>query len=855
MTARPRIRWAPSPSARVVGLAFLLSSLTAVVYAALLRGETAIDGNARYVALALPVVFAVAEMCVVHVHYRTEATSFSLCEIALVLGLVYASPGHVVAARLIGGLIALVVHRRQRWLKVLYNLSLFALETCVAIVVYRWLVGSADPLSPGGWVAALAAALAALAVGSVAVSLAIAASEGGWPRSLLSGFLGLGTFTTSAAATVGLVGAAALRAGGALGWLLGLVGAGAFAAYRSHARLRQDHRSLELIHDFTRTIGAELHTSTLHVLLLRELSELLRADTIQLVLRSPDAPTLALTLHEGVVDQAVGADADALSETHEAILGRESSRLRARLSRSSAADGPLPAGVHDAVVSLVPGASGPGGSLLAGNRRGDVETFTSADERLIATLATHASIVLRNADLVGRLRREAAEREQEALHDSLTGLGNRTLLDRSLRRAIANRQPTELVAVLLIDLDRFKEVNDTLGHHQGDVLLREIARRLVTVIGDEAVAVRLGGDEFAVLTSACTTRAEVLALAQTIEAAISAPFELGDVMLDVGASIGVAISPDDGSDQSTLLQRADVAMYAAKSGAVSIERYDPTIDHYSPWRLALASELRRTVERQELLVEYQPIADLRSGSIVGVEALARWHHPHHGFVPPDVFVPIAEHTGLIRALTEHILAMSLKQCREWRNEGHDLHVAVNLSVRNLLDDQLPQIVAENLRVNGLPASALTLEITEGTIIADPARTVGILNRLSTMGVTLAIDDFGTGYSSLAYLKRLPVDELKIDRSFVANMAHDESDAVIVRSTIELASNLGLVVTAEGVEDGPTWQLLKHLGCQLAQGYFLGKPMTAARFAKWLRERAEDQASMASLTELRAAVVD
>ena len=281
---------------------------------------------------------------------------------------------------------------------------------------------------------------------------------------------------------------------------------------------------------------------------------------------------------------------------------------------------------------------------------------------------------------------------------------------------------------------------------------------------------RLGGDEFAVLATGCATRAEVLELAQSIEASITAPFELGDVMLDVGASIGVAISPDDGADPSTLLQRADVAMYAAKSGTASIEQYDPTVDHYSPWRLALASELRRTVERQELLVEYQPKADLHTGAIVGVEALARWHHPHHGFVPPDVFVPIAEHTGLIRAMTEHVLAVSLAQCRAWRDEGFDLHVAVNLSVRNLLDDQLPQIVAEHLRINGLPATALTLEITEGTIIADPARTVGILNRLSSMGVTLAIDDFGTGYSSLAYLKRLPVDELKIDRSFVANMA-------------------------------------------------------------------------------------
>ena len=310
------MRWAPSPRTRVLTLAALLATLAAALYASLLQGEVAIDGNARNVALALPIMFAAAEVCVVHVHYRTEATSFSLCEIALVLGLVYASPGQVVAARLIGGLLALVVHRRQRWLKVVYNLASFGLETCVAILAYRWLLGSADPLSPQGWAASLAAALAALAVGSISVSLAIGASEGGRPRGLLSGFLGLGTFTTSAAAIAGLVSVAALTAGSGVGWLLALVGVGAFFAYRSHARLRQDHRSLELIHDFTRTIGAELHTGTLNVLLLRELSELLRADTIQLVLRSPDAPTLALSLHDGVVGQVVGPDADAMNDAH-----------------------------------------------------------------------------------------------------------------------------------------------------------------------------------------------------------------------------------------------------------------------------------------------------------------------------------------------------------------------------------------------------------------------------------------------------------------------------------------------------------------------------------------------------------
>ena len=707
MTERIRPAWVSGPSTRVFGLAMLLAAAAALLYTQLLQGEPAVDGGALGMVIALPVIFAVAEMCVVHVHLRTEATSFSMSEIALVLGLVYASPGQLLVARLVGGVAALVLHRRQRWLKVTFNLSLFALETCVAILVFRALLGDADTQSLTAWAAVLAAVLAALVVSSVAVSLAIAASERRWPNAVLSGFLDLGAFTTAAGAAVGLVAVAALHAGSAVGWLLAVVGAGAFAAYRSHARLRHDHRSLELIHHFTRTVSEELHASSLNPLLLRELSELLRADVIQLVLRSADGTALAVTTHDNHIEQLLGAPAEAMLEAHERILGGGATALRACLPRGAAPQGAgLPTGVRDAVVTTLPGSTGPIGSLLAGNRRGEVETFTRGDERLVATLANHASIVLRNADLVARLRREAAEREQESLHDSLTGLGNRVLLDRSLRHALASRGRDDLVAVLLIDLDRFKEVNDTLGHHQGDVLLREIARRLVDVVGDRAIAVRLGGDEFAVLTSSCRSRREVLDLAQAVETSITAPFDLLDVTLDVGASIGVSLSPDDGDDPATLLQRADVAMYAAKSGAHSIELYDPATDHYSPWRLALASELRRTVERRELLVEYQPKADLRTGAIVGVEALARWHHPHHGFVPPDVFVPVAEHTGLIRALTEHVLDVSLGQCRAWHDQGYDLHVAVNLSVRNLLDEQLPQIIEEHLRRNRLPATAL-----------------------------------------------------------------------------------------------------------------------------------------------------
>ena len=825
-------------------VAGLVAATAAALYARLLHGEEALLPGHLAVVLALPVLYALAEMAVIHVQFRSEASSFSLSEVVLVLGLVYATPGELVLARLLGGLVALVVHRRQPWLKVTFNLASFALDACVAVLVHRAVLGDAGLLSLRGWLAVLAAGLATLAVGSVTVSFAIAASEGRLPTQVLRGFVGVGVATSAAGATVGLVGVAALQAGEVAGWLLAVVAAGGFAAYRAHVRLRQEHRSLELIHDFSSTLAGAVTTAALHPVLLRELSDRLRADVVELVRRDPDGTLVAASWRDGQVTVVEGEEAEAVLAAHLALLAGAPSAI---VPRGRATE--LPAGRRDAVVAELPGGDGgPAGTLLAADRWGDVDTFTAADERLVTTLAGHVTILLDNADLVARLRQEAVERERQALHDSLTGLPNRVLLDRELHRALAERSAGTRVAVLLIDLDRFKEVNDTLGHHQGDVLLQEVARRLRGAVGADAVAVRLGGDEFAVLATGLRSRDEVLALAHRVDEAVSAPFELDNLTLDVGGSIGVVMAPEHGDDPATLLQRADVAMYAAKDRATSVEVYDPAVDHHSPYRLALASELRHTVERRELLVEYQPKADLATGAIVGAEALARWHHPRDGFVSPDVFVAVAEHTGLIRALTEHVLDVAIAQCRAWHEQGHQLRVAVNLSTRNLLDDQLPEIVRGLLDRHRLPASALTLELTEGTIMADTARTVGILNRLASMGVSLSVDDFGTGYSSLAYLKRLPVDEIKIDRSFVRSMTRDDSDEAIVRSTIELARSLGLAVVAEGVEDEETWRLLRRLGCDRAQGYFLGRPMTASRFVAWLDERADEADSLQALLD-------
>jgi diguanylate cyclase (GGDEF)-like protein/PAS domain S-box-containing protein len=442
--------------------------------------------------------------------------------------------------------------------------------------------------------------------------------------------------------------------------------------------------------------------------------------------------------------------------------------------------------------------------------------------------------------------RKELEREltRQAFSDHLTGLPNRALLLDRTEQAIRLAGRNGLVAaLLLLDLDRFKEVNDTLGHHHGDLLLQQVAERLRGGLRDGDTVARLGGDEFAVLLPGVASVQDATTVADKLSAAIEAPFTVDGLTLDVDASIGVAAYPEHGAAASELLQRADVAMYAAKDLHLSYVVYDPGLDRHSPRRLGLLGQLRRALAAGELVVHYQPKADVRSGRVVGVEALVRWQHPEYGLLGPGEFVPLAETTGLIRPLTSHVLEAALLQCRAWLDAGRELSVAVNLSTRCLLDLALPDQVTGLLEDAEVAPGGLLLEITESSIMTDPARALEILNRLHALGVQLAIDDFGTGYSSMAYLKNLPVQELKVDRSFVQHLRDSQSDAVIVRSTVDLGHNLGLRVVAEGVEDEATLHELANLACDSVQGYYLAKPMPAAQLDAWLDAPAQPVAGV------------
>jgi diguanylate cyclase (GGDEF)-like protein len=427
------------------------------------------------------------------------------------------------------------------------------------------------------------------------------------------------------------------------------------------------------------------------------------------------------------------------------------------------------------------------------------------------------------------------DKEHESLHDALTELPNRKLF--RIRAAEAIEESTQartMTAVMLIDLDRFKEVNDTLGHYIGDVLLQQIGPRLAGVLREGDTIARLGGDEFAVLLPDVPSEIAAMEIADRMLEALEQHFTLPEVLVDIEASVGIALAPAHGVDIDTLMQRADVAMYLAKESKSGYQVYESARDPYSPKHLSLLHDLRQALDNRQFVLYYQPKAALGSGTIIGVEALIRWQHPDQGLIPPDRFIPLAERSGLSRPLTLFVLNEALSQIAAWRNEGMELRMAVNLTGRNLHDPSFPVDVARLLEKWDVPARLLLLEITENSVMADPARVLGVLKALREMGVELALDDFGTGYSSLAYLKRLPVHELKIDKSFVMNMAGDESDAVIVQSTIGLARNLNLRVVAEGVEDKAAWDELVGLGCDVAQGYYLSRPAPPAELTAWLR---------------------
>ena len=481
-----------------------------------------------------------------------------------------------------------------------------------------------------------------------------------------------------------------------------------------------------------------------------------------------------------------------------------------------------------ALQAAVPGLMSVGEFRVTG--RDNASTFELSVQDLTADPSVRG-LVLTGHDVTDRVALQH-EMEHRVLHDMLTGLPNRALLSDRLEQALhcAERDATS-AALLLLDLDRFKEVNDTFGHHYGDELLQQIGPRLAGVLRGVDTIARLGGDEFAVLLPD-VGEAEATSIAAALLAALALPFHIGGVELDVEASVGVVIAGAHGQDAITLLQRADIAMYVAKTQHPGVFVYDPTLDGHSAAKLAMAGDLRRALEGGELVLHYQPKVNISTGEVVGVEALVRWQHPANGLVFPDDFIPLAERTGLIGPLTQYVLDAALAQARTWVDAGRPLPIAVNLSARNLHDEAFAEMVAGLLALHGVNAALLELEVTESAIMIDPVRARQTLESLSALGVRLSLDDFGAGYTSLSQLTSMPFSEIKIDRSFVMAMTEDSHNYLIVQSVISLGHNLGLTLIAEGVETEDALIALARLGCDVAQGYHLSRPISAAAFNTW-----------------------
>ena len=477
---------------------------------------------------------------------------------------------------------------------------------------------------------------------------------------------------------------------------------------------------------------------------------------------------------------------------------------------------------------------GAAGVLLVTDRLFAGKTFTKQDVRLFEALAGHASSTLRNVRLVDKIRLDSAKRDREARQDPLTGMPNRREFQAQFE-AIAGDGGC---AVMMLDLDDFKEINDTLGHGAGDDVLREIGRRLEEAA--DGVVARLGGDEFAILLPRVADVHDALVRAESLIEVIRRPVALHEANLAVGASIGIAMHPLHGDTADILLTHADIAMYAAKVAGTSIEVYLAEPENGRHRRLALAAQMDAAIADGSITLWYQPKTTAGTGTLIGVEALVRWIHPVYGLVAPVEILPIAERTGLMRRLTDHLLETALRQQSLWRAGGLDLTVAVNITTRDLLDEKFPSVVARLVALAGGEPGRLTLEITESGIMRDFDRCVTVLDGLAGIGVKLSIDDFGTGYSSLAYLERLPVSEVKIDRSFVQRLANPDHNPTVLRSTIEMSHLLGLSVVAEGVETEQDLDILTNLGADIIQGFLLGRPMPAASLAPWSRATGDER---------------
>ena len=779
-------------------------------------------------------LFALAEIVVINLPGQRTSHSHTLREIPAIVGLTFLAPGEYLLAYVVGRGLATLVWSRPRARTVAFRLSLLSLEAALGAATYTAIMGSgSDPIAYRAWLAALVAVLVTDLLSAVAVTVADSLTQGRLDQTVMREALRSGIPAAVVNGCVALLCVTLIVSRPGALPLLGAFVVALFFGCRLYVSLARGYARTQQLYSFVEATGSAAELEDAVPAILSETARLLRAERVQLAVSTEEPETLHLvTWDNGHYGEAW---LDAATAEHswwgEALRGRSVLLAQGPATEARPSDGMAVPLRDDPVV----------GVLQVAERSVDEETYDREDLRLFEALAAHATVALSKAHAIERLKRVAEERRLEAMHDPLTALPNRRAFSEAMQEAIARGEGG---AVLLLDLDDFKDVNDTLGHTAGDALLRVTGMRLENET--DGIVGRLGGDEFAVLLPGVSV-ASATELAHRLRSAITQPVMMNDVELITAASIGVAELTDSAGTSDDVLARADVAMYAAKEAGTGVESYRAEDGDAIGRRLVLAADLAKALENGELELWFQPQALLVNNSVSGFEALLRWAHPQFGWVPPPEIVAVAQRTGLARSLTDFILEQSLRHRASWAQQGVNVEVAVNVTPRDIADASLVKRVEHALEVTGTPAASLVVEVTESDALGDPERSMGVLGGLSDAGVRLSVDDFGTGYSSLAYLERLPVDEVKIDQSFVSRLERNPEDSTIVRATVALAHDLGLRVIAEGVENELSRGLVADLGCDVYQGYGLSRPLPADEVLGWLRQVSPAAPSLSLVT--------
>jgi diguanylate cyclase (GGDEF)-like protein len=790
-------------------------------------------------ALVVLVGAVVAQAFPVHIEVGRETHSFSSHELPLAVGVLTLEPRLAILVMVLGSSVARLVIHKNSVMKALFNVANVAIEVAIVIKVVHLLAPGIPVTATRTWLAVLLGTIVSSTVSALLVSGAIRISG-----------TRLGFKETARSIVIGLCGSVAMAMVAITGLLLTVVNvasvaftmlmaAGLVVGYRRHVVVSQRYQSMLRLERFTRALPPDRNVDVMLEKLLHHAAELMNTEEASITLGTPQG-TVVLTRSISSEGELITAKTvtpgdwvwvRALSKKQAFVLSRNGKEHETHV-RDYLTD----LDARDLVVAPLHLDEDNVGVLIGRNRRNSIVRMSAADLDLVSTMAHHASVTLERSRLIEKLEQEVNVRHYEATHDSLTGLHNRAAFNTISDAYLASPEGIKSqAAMMLVDLNQFKKINDTMGHHAGDDVLIQIAGRLATSLPPGSTVARLGGDEFAVLVPFIVDTDGAFAAANKLREAISLPVTVDSVTFALDAAIGISLAPLHGNERHTLLKSADIAMYAAKEKrGAPIALFDPSQTRWTAREVGLIEDLRHAIDGNQIWLAYQPKTSLVDGHVVGVEALCRWNHPVQGNIRPDEFISLAERAGLIDSITDFVLRTALQQCRAWLDEGLKIGMAVNIPARSLSDPTLAARIAQQAKLYDVPPSLLTLEVTEGELMEDARTSKAVMTNLREAGFRVSIDDFGTGYSSLAYLHTLPVDELKIDRAFVQRIGVDASSDQIVHIIVELAKTFGLRTVAEGIETEEIHEALLELGVELGQGYLMSRPAPAHELTDILR---------------------